>query len=72
MPPRRRRGETEKGFGMVAHAIMRRVAEIPACAAARAWLSDTLDWLNLWQDNAVNHSLDDSFGAKEDRHFPQP
>ena len=37
------------------------------------YLADTLDWLNLWQDNADNgHWLDDDFNAKQDRYFPQP
>ena len=41
---------------------------------AGAWyLSDTLDWLNLWQDNADNgHWHDDDFNAKQERYFPQP
>jgi hypothetical protein len=42
-------------------------------AGACAYLSDTLDWLNLWQDNADNgHWHDDDFNAKQERHFPQP
>jgi hypothetical protein len=70
---RRRRGETGKGFGLAARAIMRRIAVMPAGAGAPAWLSDTLDWLNLWQENADNHyALDDDIGAKQDQYFPQP
>jgi hypothetical protein len=71
-PPRRRRGETDKSFGPAAN-IVRRVAEIPVCTATRLWLSETLDWLNLWQDNAESHyALDDDISAKQDQNFPQP
>lgn len=42
-------------------------------AAATAYLSDTLDWLNLWQDNANNDQWHDgNFSAKQDQYFPQP
>ena len=35
--------------------------------------SDTLDWQNLWQDNANNAQWhDDDFSAKQDQYFPQP
>jgi hypothetical protein len=52
--PRRRSGETDKAFIMAARATFRRAVAIPieAYAAATAFLADTLDWLNLWQDNA--------------------
>ena len=55
-PPRRRSGETDKAFIMAARATLRRAVAIPidAYAAATAFLADTLDWLNLWQDNAAN------------------
>jgi hypothetical protein len=44
-----------------------------AYVRATMYLADTLDWLNLWQDNAVDeHGPDDDFSAKQDRHFPQP
>ena len=42
------------------------------------YLSDTLDWLNLWQDNAGHdhwlddHSLDGDFSAEQNQTFPQP
>jgi hypothetical protein len=71
-PSRRRRGETEKDFGPAAARILRRATKKTAYRAARAWLSDTLDWLNLWQANAGENNLDDDFSAKEDRYFPQP
>ena len=47
----------------------------PADAYARTgmYLSDTLDWLNLWQDNANNEPWSDcDFNAKQDHDFPQP
>lgn len=54
-PPkaRRRGGDTRGVFGMAARGIMPRRAALPPQAydAATAFLSDTLDWLNLWQDN---------------------
>jgi hypothetical protein len=40
-------------------------------AQAALYLSDTLDWLKLWHDNA-DHWPDDDFNAKQDRYFPQP
>ena len=54
--PRRRSGETDKAFVMAARATLRRAVSIPreAYAAATAYLSDTLDWLNLWHDNTEN------------------
>ncbi len=42
------------------------------------YLSDTLDWFNLWQDNAgYDHWLDDpsldgDFSANQNQSFPQP
>jgi hypothetical protein len=54
---------------MTAKAIMRPTARIPADAYAKAtrYLSDTLEWLALWQDNAgSNHRIDDDFSAKQD------
>jgi hypothetical protein len=53
-PPRRRRGETDKGFVLASRAALRRTVSMPceAYAAATAYLADTIDWLNLWQDNA--------------------
>lgn len=38
---------------------------------AALYLADTLDWLQLWQDNTT-HWPDDDFSAKQDRYFPQP
>ena len=40
---------------MAARAAFRRAARMIPCEAytrATAYLADTLDWLNLWQDNA--------------------
>lgn len=48
-------------------------APADAYAGAGMCLADTLDWLNLWQDNAANdHWFADDFSAKQDRYFPQP
>jgi len=74
-PRRRRSGETGKAFASAAKSALRRAVRIPAnaCATAAVYLADTLDWLNLWQDNAANDPwLDDDFSAKQDRNFPQP
>jgi hypothetical protein len=43
---RNRREETERAFGMV-RSIIRRVRR-PRHEPERLWLSDTLDWLQLW------------------------
>jgi hypothetical protein len=49
-PRRRRREETGAAFRTAAKKILRRTVRLPAAAAA-AFLSDTLDWLNLWHGN---------------------
>ncbi|OYV36432.1 MAG: hypothetical protein B7Z80_15525 [Rhodospirillales bacterium 20-64-7] len=85
--PRRRRGETDKGFvparrmvlhsGAVArgrYAVLRQVVE-PADAQARAclYLEDTLEWLNLWEDNAENYNWhEEEFSAKQEQYSFQP
>ena len=49
------------------------VAPAAAYASTRLYLSNTLDWLNLWQDNANNEQWHDAdFSAKQDQYFPQP
>jgi hypothetical protein len=59
-PRRRRSGETERAFGLTARAMMRRAACLPAAAyAAASFLSDTLDWLNLWHNDAGEGSEPD-------------
>jgi hypothetical protein len=53
-PPRRRGGgDTRTLFPVAARTILRHTARVPAqaYAAASAYLSDTLDWLNLWHDD---------------------
>jgi hypothetical protein len=40
-------------------------------ANAALHLADTLDWLQLWQDNNT-HWPDDDFSAKQNLYFPQP
>jgi hypothetical protein len=60
---------------MAARVTLRRAARLPAeaYAVATGYLCDTLDWLNLWQDNADNgHWHDDDFSAKQEQHIPQP
>ena len=43
-------------------------------AAVTAYLSETLDWLNLWEANSTDfgEALDDHFDTQQDRNFPQP
>ncbi|MGD0108359.1 MAG: hypothetical protein ABSC06_30620 [Rhodopila sp.] len=48
-------------------------APADACAGTGMYLSDTLEWLNLWQYNANNEQWSGSdFNAKQDQDFPQP
>jgi hypothetical protein len=72
--PRRKSGDTEKGFGMAATALLRRVAEdtAEAYATARRYLSDTLDWLNLWEANTEADNLNefDNDSDNSDTQFP--
>jgi hypothetical protein len=49
--PRRRRSEDTGRTFRAATKIVRRAVELPAAAAAAVFLSDTLDWLNLWHGN---------------------
>lgn len=49
---------------------MRRAAGISAAAYAAVFLSDTLDWLNLWHDNASTGLVDDRPQAEPNRLFP--
>jgi hypothetical protein len=61
-PRRSRRGETDRAFVMAAKAIARRAVQLPseAYAVATAFLSDTLDWLNLWHhDSAGTDEFED-------------
>ena len=72
-----RTGATARGcYAALRSAPKAREAIAPTSAYARAplYLSDTLDWLNLWQDNAGydDHWIDDDFSAKQDENFPQP
>jgi hypothetical protein len=66
-PRRRRREETRGGFNLAARQIMRRAVKIPAAAyAAVAYLSDTLDWLNLWHQADQLH---DDFEPSQPQHL---
>jgi hypothetical protein len=68
-PPRRRGGgDTRTLFPAAARKIMRRTVRVPAqaYAAASAYLSDTLDWLNLWGDEVDSGAeLKDEIDAKK-------
>jgi len=59
-PPRRSSGETGKAFVLAARDTLQHIARIPveAYAATSLWLSDTLDWLNLWEANSSDEALD--------------
>ena len=50
------------------------IAPTSAYASTSLYLSDTLDWLNLWQDNAAYDDdwYGDDFSAKQEENFPQP
>ena len=62
-PRRRRRGDARDAFRAAASMTIRQAAEL-AFARAGSFLSDTLDWLNLWDNNAgqmndeLHHSPD--------------
>jgi hypothetical protein len=59
-PKPKRRKDTGRAFRMTAKKIMRRASRIPAAAyaTATAYLSDTLDWLNLWHHHdEVNEDI---------------
>jgi len=50
----RRSGETGRRFAKVAARLTRsRVRPIKAAGEALIWLTDTLDWLDLWQHNEL-------------------
>jgi hypothetical protein len=66
-PAKKKRGSGDKtrgAFGVAARKIFRRVTvRLPAIAYHRAatFLQDTLDWLNLWQDEpATDYNYDAS------------
>jgi hypothetical protein len=64
---RRRTEETGGGFKLAARQIMRRAVRLPAAAyAAVAYLSDTLDWLNLWHQADQLH---DDFEPSQPQHL---
>ncbi len=75
-PRRRGSGEAGRAFPAAARNLLRRAGRIPAeaYAATTAWLSDTLDWLNMWEANSLDDGseLDDSFNPQQDRYFPHP
>jgi hypothetical protein len=71
-PKPRRRGETGGIFRTAATAIMRRAVCFPpeAYAAATAFLSDTLDWMNpYWQDDADPGEPESGFDCPPPNHL---
>jgi hypothetical protein len=56
-PRRRRRGDARDVFRAVAKITIRQAVEFLTAGRASAFLSDTLDWLNLWDD--ASHANDD-------------
>jgi hypothetical protein len=52
---KRREEETWTGFKLAFHKIIRRIPrpKTPPVEAARLWLADTLDWLQLWHEESV-------------------
>src|SRR4051794_37686674 len=63
-PRRRRRGDARGVFRAAAAVTIRQAVELAAFVRAGSFLSDTLDWLNLWDNNAgqmndeLHHSPD--------------
>jgi hypothetical protein len=73
--PRRKSGDTGKGFGLAAKTILRRTAGLPsdAYAAASGYLFATLDWMNPFHHEADNVAdLDNDFDNASDTKFPTP
>jgi hypothetical protein len=72
-PRRRRSGETGKAFALAAKSVVARAAGLSADAysAAAAYLSDTLDWLGLWDANSDSNELDDDCNTKQNCSSPQ-
>jgi hypothetical protein len=70
---RKRREETGRAFRMTARKLLQRVTRIPAeaYASATAYLADTLDWLNQWQ-NYDDHSSEEATRAANDDLYPHP
>jgi hypothetical protein len=70
--PRQRRrgsGETRQAYGLAARSIISR-ARLPAAAYATAsFLSDTLDWLNLWHNDAGEGSEPDGGLDRHSNHL---
>jgi hypothetical protein len=65
---RRRKDETQGGFKLAFHKIMRRIPrpETPPVEAARLWLADTLDWLQLWHEEPVTEPEPNNEPARPD------
>jgi hypothetical protein len=71
--PRRKNGESGRGFGMAAKMILRRAAGVPSDAyiAATGYLFATLDWMNPFHHETENVAdLDKDFDNASDTEFP--
>jgi hypothetical protein len=71
-PRRRRGGDTVASvFATAARAVVRRVAWLLPEGHAAVFLSDTLDWLNLWHHDEAGSVLDDEVHDTPPNHlFP--
>jgi hypothetical protein len=73
---RRRSEDTGRAFRLAARKTMRRAARLPAeaYASATAYLSDTLDWLNPWNNEAASSSdLAEDYEQPPAQHlYPHP
>jgi hypothetical protein len=69
---RRRNGETDRSFGPASRAILRRAIKLPSAAYAGAtFLSDALDWLNLWRvDPVATRDPDAAIHTETNHLFP--
>jgi hypothetical protein len=68
-----RRMHPGKAFGKAARSTAQRVIELPpeAFADATMYLADTLDWLDLWQNDATTiDDLGNDFDTVTDYPFP--
>jgi hypothetical protein len=65
-PRRRRRGDARGMFRAAAKITIRQAVELFSIARASRFLSDSLDWLNLWENN---DQANDDLHYSEDTHL---
>ena len=66
----RKAGKLQRKFGRAANDA---TADPEPYVAATAYLAETLEWLNLWEDNAhAADILDDTCDAAQNQCIPQP